>query len=84
MVKLLKVEGGRIRVVAEAPAGDWVQGMAFSRDGKTLLIGNMVDRQIGIYRVEGDTLTATGRSLPVDGGPAALGTAPLKAAAPAR
>jgi DNA-binding beta-propeller fold protein YncE len=84
MVKLLKVEGGRIRVVAEAPAGDWVQGMAFSRDGKTLLIGNMADRQIGIYRVEGDTLSATGRSLPVDGGPAAMGTAPVVQAAQRR
>jgi DNA-binding beta-propeller fold protein YncE len=75
MVKLLKVEGGRLRVVAEAPAGDWVQGMAFSRDGRTLLIGNMADRQIGIYQIEGDTLQATGRTLPVNGGPAALGTA---------
>lgn len=80
MVKLLKVEGGRLRVVAEAPAGDWVQGMAFSRDGRTLMIGNMVDRQIGLYRIEGDTLQATGQTLPVNGGPAALGTA----AAPAR
>lgn len=77
MVKLLKVENGRIRVVSEAQAGDWVQGMAFSRDGRTLLIGNMVDRQVGVYRVEGDTLTATGSSLPVNGGPAALGTAPM-------
>ncbi|MFC3123755.1 lactonase family protein [Pseudoroseomonas globiformis] len=81
MVKLLKVEAGRLSVVAEAPAGDWVQGMAFSRDGRTLLIGNMADRQIGLYRVEGDTLTATGRNLPVDGGPAALGMAPVVQAA---
>jgi len=84
MVKLLKVENGHLRVVAEAPAGDWVQGMAFSRDGHTLLIGNMVDRQIGIYRIDGDTLQATGRSLPVDGGPAALGTAPITAASQQR
>ncbi|WP_238384215.1 lactonase family protein [Teichococcus vastitatis] len=84
LVRLLKVEGGKVRVVAEAPAGDWVQGMAFSRDGRTLLIGNMADKTIGIYRVEGDTLQATGRTLPVKGGPAALGTAPIRSAAPAR
>ncbi|WP_083747551.1 lactonase family protein [Teichococcus deserti] len=77
MVKLLKVENGRLTVVAEAPAGDWVQGMAFSRDGKTLLIGNMADKQVAIYRIDGDRLEATGRSLPVDGGPAALGTVPV-------
>jgi DNA-binding beta-propeller fold protein YncE len=79
MVKLLKVENGRLAVVAEAPAGDWVQGMAFSRDGRTLLIGNMADRQVAIYRIDGDRLEATGRTLPVDGGPAALGTVPVAA-----
>lgn len=81
MVKLLKVQDGRISVVSEAPAGDWVQGMAFSRDGRTLLIGNMADKQIGVYQVDGDKLTATGKTLPVDGGPAALGTAPFSGAA---
>jgi DNA-binding beta-propeller fold protein YncE len=84
MVKLLKVEGGRLHVVSEAPAGDWVQGMAFSRDGRTLLIGNMADRQIAIYRIDGNTLQATGRTLPVNGGPAALGTAPILAGSPPR
>ena len=74
-VKLLRVEGNRIRVVAEAPAGDWVQGMAFSRDGSTLLIGNMADRNVAVFRVEGDALRDTGQRIAVDGGPAALGRA---------
>lgn len=74
-VKLLKVENGRLRVVAEAPAGDWVQGMAFSRDGRTLLIGNMADKTVGVYRVEGDALRDTGQRIPVDGGPAAIAVA---------
>lgn len=74
-VKLLRVENNRLRVVSEAPAGDWVQGMAFSRDGSTLLIGNMADRTVGVYRIEGDTLRDTGQRLSVEGGPAALATA---------
>ncbi|WP_426955722.1 beta-propeller fold lactonase family protein [Muricoccus radiodurans] len=74
-VKLLRIENNRVRVVSEAFAGDWVQGMAFSRDGGTLLIGNMADRTIGVYRIEGDTLRDTGDRIPVSGGPAALATA---------
>jgi DNA-binding beta-propeller fold protein YncE len=74
-VKLLRIDNNRIRVVSEAPAGDWVQGMAFSRDGSTLLIGNMADKTIGVYRIQGDRLTDTGRRIRVDGGPAALRTA---------
>jgi DNA-binding beta-propeller fold protein YncE len=74
-VKLLRIENNRIRVVSEAPAGDWVQGMAFSRDGSTLLIGNMADKTVGVYRIQGDTLRDTGQRIRVDGGPAALRTA---------
>lgn len=86
-VKLLRIENSRIRVVSEAPAGDWVQGMAFSRDGSTLLIGNMADRTVGVYRIQGDTLRDTGQRIRVDGGPAALRTvevAPAATAQPAR
>jgi len=74
-VKLLRIEGGRLRVVGAADAGDWVQGMGFSRDGRTLLIGNMGDRTLGVYRIEGDRITDTGQRMGVSGGPAAIGTA---------
>ena len=74
-VKLLQIEDGRIRVVGTAGAGDWVQGMGFSRDGRTLLIGNMADRTIGVYRIEDDKITDTGQRIAVSGGPAAIGTA---------
>lgn len=81
-VKLLRVEGNRIRVVGAAGAGDWVQGMGFSRDGRTLLVGNMGDRTIGVYRIEDDRITDTGQRIPVDGGPAAIGTAAMARSAP--
>lgn len=73
-VKLLRVEEGRVRVVGAADAGDWVQGMGFSRDGRTLLIGNMADRSVGVYRIEGEKITDTGQRIPVSGGPAAIAT----------
>ena len=79
-VKLLRIEGGRLRVVGAANAGDWVQGMGFSRDGRTVLIGNMGDRTVGVYRIEGDRITDTGQRMAVSGGPAAIGTAAFIAA----
>ena len=80
-VKLLRIEDGRIRVVGTAGAGDWVQGLGFSRDGRTLLIGNMGDRTIGVYRIEGDRIADTGQRIAVSGGPAAIGTAAMARAA---
>ena len=80
-VKLLRVEDGKVRVVGASGAGDWVQGMGFSRDGRTLLIGNMGDRTLGVYRIEGDNITDTGQRMAVSGGPAAIGTAAFAAAA---
>lgn len=74
-VKLLRVEEGRMQVVGTAGAGDWVQGMGFSRDGRTLVIGNMADRTIGVYRIEDGKITDTGQRIAVSGGPAAIGTA---------
>lgn len=82
-VRLLRIEGGRLQVVGAAGAGDWVQGMGFSRDGRTLLIGNMADRTLGVYRIEGNGITDTGQRLAVSGGPAAIGTAAFAAAPPA-
>ncbi len=54
--------------------GDWAQGMAFSRDGRTLLIGHMTERTIGVYAIAEDGIRDTGRRIPVAGGPAALAT----------
>ena len=78
-VKLLRIEDGRMQVVGMAGAGDWAQGMGFSRNGRTLLIGNMADRTIGVYRIEDGRITDTGQRVAVSGGPVAIGTAVMPA-----
>ncbi|MBV9863482.1 MAG: beta-propeller fold lactonase family protein [Alphaproteobacteria bacterium] len=70
---LLAVEGKKLRPVAEAPIGRWSQGIAFSRDGKTALVGSMIDRGLDVFRWEDGKLTA-GAVLGVDSGPAAIRT----------
>ena len=71
---MFRVMGNRLSKVAEAPIGHWSQGAAFSPDGKTILVGNMVEKDIQIFSWDGSSLKEIGR-LKVNGGPAAVRTA---------
>jgi DNA-binding beta-propeller fold protein YncE len=71
---LLRASGMKLTKVAEAPIGHWSQGAAFSPDGKTILVGNMVERDIQVFSWDGRALKEIGR-LKVNGGPAAIRTA---------
>ncbi|MBK1660973.1 lactonase family protein [Paracraurococcus ruber] len=72
LVRLLRVEAMRLSVVAEARVGTWAQGAAFAPDGRTLFVGNMVDKDISVLRLEDGRLTEAGPRLKVSGGSAAL------------
>jgi len=60
--------------VAEAKIGKWSQGVAWSRDGKTLLAQNMAEHSISVLSFDGTALTVTGE-IKVNGGPNGLRTA---------
>ena len=68
------VEGKSLRKVTEAPIGHWSQGIAFSKNGETILVQNMVERTISVFRFDGQKLTA-GTPIAIGAGPAAIGTA---------
>jgi DNA-binding beta-propeller fold protein YncE len=69
---LFRVAGTKLTKLAEAPIGHWSQGVAFSTDGKTILVGNMVENTLQVFRLEGSTLRDTGQPIKVKGGPAAV------------
>lgn len=71
---LLRATGMKLSKVAEAPIGHWSQGAAFSPDGKTILVGNMVEKDIQVFSWDGSALKEIGR-LKVNGGAAAIRTA---------
>ena len=71
---LLRAIGMRLGKVAEAPIGHWPQGAAFSPDGKTILVANMVEKDIQVFSWNGSALKEIGR-LKVAGGAAAVRTA---------
>lgn len=68
------IEGKNLRKVTEAPIGHWSQGIAFSKNGDTIIVQNMVERTLSVFRFDGQKLTA-GTPIAIGAGPAALGTA---------
>jgi DNA-binding beta-propeller fold protein YncE len=70
-VALLKIDGKTVRTVAEAEVGGLAEGVAFSPDGRFLYVGNFVDGDIDVLRLNGDTLTKVG-SLALPGHPASM------------
>jgi len=72
---IVRVMGKTLSRVAEAPIGRWSQGAAFSADGKTILVGNMIEKDYWVFQWDGTTLRDTGQRVRVNGGPAAIRTA---------
>ncbi len=70
---MLALEGKALRPVTEAPIGRWSQGIAFSKDGRTVLVQNMVERNIQVFRWDGVKLFAS-NPLEIPAGPAAIAT----------
>jgi DNA-binding beta-propeller fold protein YncE len=70
-VALLKIDGKSVRKVGQTDVGGLAEGIAFSPDGRYLYVGNFVDSDIDILRLDGDALTKVA-SLPLPGHPASM------------
>jgi DNA-binding beta-propeller fold protein YncE len=70
---MLAVQGNRLRPVAEAPIGRWSQGIAFSKDGRTVLVESMIEHGLDVFRWQDGRLIRYS-PLDVKGAPAALRT----------
>jgi DNA-binding beta-propeller fold protein YncE len=75
MLAIFAVEGTQLRKHGEAKIGSWSQGAIFAGDGKTVLVTNMVEKDIAIYRIETNGVVDTGQRIKMNGGPAAMRTA---------
>ncbi len=71
---VLELQGTQLTKIAEAPIGGWSQGVAFSADGRTILVQNMVECNIQVFDFDGGTLRETSQ-IPLKGGGAAIRTA---------
>jgi DNA-binding beta-propeller fold protein YncE len=75
LLGIYAVDAQALRKLAEMPIGAWAEAVAFSRDGKTVLIQSMQDRTVEIFRWDGKKLTR-GKVLLIKGaGPESFATA---------
>lgn len=71
LVALLKITGKSVRKVSETPVGRLAEGIAFSPDGRFLYVGNFVDSNIDILRLDGGRLAKVS-SFALPGHPASM------------
>ena len=74
VLKIFRVNGTNLTLVARAEFGGWGQGVVWSKDGKTLLAQSMLDKSLDVFSFNGKTLKKTG-TIKVNGGPAGIRTA---------
>ena len=71
-VVVLKLDGKKVTKVGEVEVRGLPEGAVFSRDGRWLYVGNFLDEDISVLRVDGDTVTNTGTLLKLPGKPASM------------
>jgi len=70
-VSVLKIDGKKVRKVSQTDVGALAEGVVFSPDGKYLYVGNFMDSDVTILRLEGDRLVKAG-TLKLPGHPASM------------
>ncbi len=71
-VAVLKIDGKKVTKVGEVEVRGLPEGAVFSPDGRWLYVGNFIDSDISVLRVDGDTVTNTGTLLNLPGKPASM------------
>ena len=69
---ILKIDGKKVTKVGEMPVGQLAEGIAFSADGKYLYVGNYLDADIAVFKVDGARLTKLGANIKTPGHPASM------------
>lgn len=74
LLTMFAVEDGTLFQLDSASVGPWAEGIAFSRDGRTVLVQSMQDREVNVFRWDGHKLTP-GKPLGIkDAGPETFAT----------
>jgi DNA-binding beta-propeller fold protein YncE len=68
----LKIDGKKVTRVGEVTVGGLPEGAVFSPDGRYLYVGNFLDNDVWVLKVDGTTITDTGKRLKLPGGPASM------------
>ena len=69
-VSVLKIDGKKVTKTQDIEVGALPEAAQFTPDGKYLLVGNYLDQDFSILKVEGGEVTDTGKRFKVPGHPA--------------
>lgn len=70
--KLFGIEDGRLDYLSEVKGGHWLQGQAFTPDGRNVLIQDAYNQEIRLYKIDGKKVSDTGEKLKMKGAPASI------------
>jgi DNA-binding beta-propeller fold protein YncE len=71
-VTALKIDGKKVTNVGDVNVGALPEAVAFSPDGQYVYVGNFMDGDLWVLRVEGDKLTDTAQRIKLPGHPASM------------
>ncbi len=71
-VAVLKIDGKKVTKTQEIEVGGLPEGVVFSPDGGYLYVGNFTTKDISILKVDGTTVTDTGKRFALPGQPASM------------
>ena len=71
-VTALKIDGKKVTKTGEINVGGLPEGAIFSPDGQYLYVGNFMDGDLWVLRVEGSKLTDTSQRIKLPGHPASM------------
>jgi DNA-binding beta-propeller fold protein YncE len=75
-LNVLKIDGKKVTNIKEIEVGGLPEAAVFTPDGRYLLVGNYLDQDFSILRVDGTDITDTGKRFKVPGHPASARMSP--------
>ena len=75
-VSALKIDGKKVTNVGSINVGSLPEGVAFGPDGNYLYVGNFIDQDLWVLRVDGSKLTDTTQRIKLPGHPASMRSGP--------
>jgi DNA-binding beta-propeller fold protein YncE len=75
-VTALRIDGKKVTNAGDVNVGGLPEGAAFSADGQYVYVGNFMDGDLWVLRVEGSKLTDTAQRIKLPGHPASMRAGP--------
>jgi DNA-binding beta-propeller fold protein YncE len=70
--KLFAIDNGKLEYQSEVKGGHWLQGQAFTPDGRNVLVQDAHNQEIRLYKIDGKKVSDTGERLKMKAAPATI------------